>query len=218
MTIDDLLKQHSGIRLDIGCGEHKQPGFVGIDVRELEGVDIVHDITKFPWPLPDNSATVAMCSHLVEHIPPFYPDPRLLGLITLLLERGIISKEDVTDYIGETDPRPMFVRFMDEVWRVLKPGGEFAIVCPHGYSSGFLQDPTHCNAINENTWAYFDPEEPRTGGLLYNIYRPKPWRIKAISWSPDANIEVVLVKRNENDSNREIADANGFGRTETVFE
>ena len=87
-----------------------------------------------------------------------------------------------------------FIRFMDEVWRVLKPGAEFAIVVPHGSSQGYLQDPTHVNPCNEATWAYFAPEHPSG---LYGIYKPKPWSIKYISWSPAANIEVVMVKADE---------------------
>jgi hypothetical protein len=90
----------------------------------------------------------------------------------------------------------MFMRFMNEVWRIMKVDGQFAISCPHGYSSGYLQDPTHCNALNEYTWAYFDPEEGN--GLLYNIYKPKPWRINYLSWQPTGNIEVVLKKRAQN--------------------
>lgn len=77
----------------------------------------------------------------------------------------------------------------------MKPGGEFAISCPHGSSQGFLQDPTHCNALNEATWAYFDPFEIRTHGMLYSIYQPKPWRVKYLAFDPSANIEVILVKR-----------------------
>jgi hypothetical protein len=87
---------------------------------------------------------------------------------------------------------------MDELWRVLKVGGEVALSLPHGSSQGYLQDPTHCNACNEATFAYFDPEEPNTGGLLWQFYKPKPWRIKYLSWNPAANIEVVLVKRELN--------------------
>ena len=85
---------------------------------------------------------------------------------------------------------------MDEAWRILKPGGEFAIVTPHGNSQGFLQDPTHCNPCNETTWAYFDPFEPTSQGMLWGIYKPKPWRLKFLSWSPSANNEVILIKRN----------------------
>lgn len=166
--IKSLLKERGGIRLDIGCGRNKQaPDWVGIDARDLPGVDIVHNVEVYPWPLPDECATVAVASHLVEHI-----NPHGGG----------------------------FIRFMDEVWRVLKPGGQFAIATPHGASPGYLQDPTHCNPCNEATWAYFDPLEPNTGGGLYRIYRPKPWQIKSLAWDPAANIEVVLVKRREDRS------------------
>lgn len=47
------------IRLDLCCGNGKQEGFVGMDKRDIPGVDIVHDITVFPWPLEDDS-----CSHV----------------------------------------------------------------------------------------------------------------------------------------------------------
>jgi hypothetical protein len=162
----ELLAEHSGIRLDIGCGNAKQEGgFIGMDTRPLAGVDIVHDVEVFPWPLPDECVLTAVASHMVEHVKPW-----------------------------------LFIPFMDEVWRVMKFDGEFAIACPHGSSQGYLQDPTHCNQVNEVTWAYFDPLEPNTGGQLYRIYKPKPWRIKFLSWSPAANMEVVLVKRREDKS------------------
>ncbi len=163
----EKLDQYTGIRLDIGCGGNKQPGWVGIDIRELPGVDFVHNLEVFPWPFDDESVLVAACSHVVEHINPH---------------------------------DSVFISFMNELWRVMKPGGEVAISCPHAMSHGFAQDPTHCNMVNETTWAYFDPEEHRTNGLLYNIYQPKPWRIKYLVWSPAANIEIILVKRGLNGS------------------
>jgi len=162
MNIDELLAKNQGIQLDIGCGANKQPDFVGIDVRPLDGVDIVQDLQIQPWPLPGASVIRAVSHHLVEHI-----NPANFG----------------------------FINFMDEVWRIMKPQGQFAISCPHGSSQGYIQDPTHINPINETTWAYFDPEEPRGGGILYNIYHPKPWKIAFLEWSPTANIEVLLVKR-----------------------
>ena len=162
-NIKELAKQYGGIRLDIGCGANKQAGWVGMDWQELPGVDIIHDVEDYPWPLPDESVLVAFASHLVEHISP---------------------------------ARGGFLKFMNEVWRVLKPGGEFAIATPHGYSPGYLQDPTHCNPCNEHTWYYFDPEAGE--GLLYSFYRPKPWQLKHITFDPTANIEVVMIKRSLN--------------------
>ena len=164
LIIDSVISNKRGIMLDIACGANIQKGFVGIDIRPLDGVDIVHDLNTYPWPLPDESVLTAVCSHYIEHIP-----PHNFG----------------------------FIRFMDEVWRILKPDGQIAIVTPHGRSSGYLQDPTHCNPCNENTFCYFTPGHP-----LYTIYRPKPWTIEHLTWSPTTNIEVVMRKRG-NDSIQE---------------
>lgn len=162
MNTDRLLKAYSGIRLDIGCGGNKHDGFVGIDYRPLKGVDIVHDLEVFPWPLPDESALMAVSTHVVEHINPH----------------------------GGT-----FIKFMDEVWRILKPDGEFGIVTPYAGSTGYYQDPTHCNPCNENTFRYFDPLDHVTEGSLYRIYKPMPWKIKFNAFTKEGNLEVVLIKR-----------------------
>ena len=63
-----VLRVNAAIRLDLGCGANKQPGFVGMDIRALPGVDIVHDVEDIPWPLPDGCCMAIMASHLVEHI------------------------------------------------------------------------------------------------------------------------------------------------------
>ena len=154
-----LLKGKGGIRLDVGCGANKQPGFVGMDVRNLPEVDIVHDWNDLPWPLPDESCLAIMASHVLEHV-----NPANFGMI----------------------------KFMDECWRILKPGGQIAIAMPHGRSQGYLQDPSHCNQRNEATWSYFDPGFP-----LYGIYQPKPWKIETLNWATEGNMEVVLRKREE---------------------
>ena len=69
-ALDSRLSRLQGIRLDLGCGEHKQETFVGLDVRPLPGVDIVHDVQDIPWPLPDECCLTVLASHLVEHINP----------------------------------------------------------------------------------------------------------------------------------------------------
>jgi SAM-dependent methyltransferase len=160
--IKELIEANKSIRLDIACGSNKQPGFVGIDIQALPGVDIVQDIEKFPWVLPDECASLAVASHIVEHIDPH----------------------------GFT-----FVNFMNEIWRVLKVGGQLAITTPYAGSPGYFQDPTHCNPCNETTWSYFDPEDKIFGSQLWGFYQAKPWAIEQNFWNPYGNLEVVLRKR-----------------------
>ena len=84
----------------------------------------------------------------------------------------------------------LMVDLMDELWRIAKPECRLAIVMPYGFSSGFLQDPTHCNPRNETTWTYFDPKFP-----LYQVYQPKPWKIVfGPVYQSTGNMEVILEK------------------------
>lgn len=91
----------------------------------------------------------------------------------------------------------VFINVMNEIWRVLKPGGQFAFVVPHASSHGYQQDPTHCNMINETTMHYFDPdpEGSNIGQQLYGFYRPMPWKIERQYFNPQGNLEVLLTKR-----------------------
>jgi predicted SAM-dependent methyltransferase len=57
--------------LDIGCGNNKQEGFTGMDKRDLPGVDIVHDLEVFPWPIETASYATVTGSHIFEHIKPW---------------------------------------------------------------------------------------------------------------------------------------------------
>ena len=57
--------------LDVGCGFNKQPGFTGMDKREVDGVDIIHDVEVVPWPIAAESCAVIVMSHLIEHIKPW---------------------------------------------------------------------------------------------------------------------------------------------------
>lgn len=69
--VKKLLAQHEGeiLKLDIGCGGNKYEDHIGIDFVAQKGVDIVWDLTKTPWPIPDNTFTLVSASHVLEHIP-----------------------------------------------------------------------------------------------------------------------------------------------------
>lgn len=55
--------------LDLGCGNRKSEGAVGLDREEIRGVDIVHDMNNFPYPLEPDSFDRIFMKHVVEHIP-----------------------------------------------------------------------------------------------------------------------------------------------------
>ena len=168
MNINELIKKQ-GLRLDIGCGANKNLGFIGIDYLPLKGVDIVWDIEKTPWKI----------------------DGKIFPADSVETATASHVLEHINPHGG------VFIDVMNEIWRVLKPGGSFLFVVPHASSPGYAQDPTHCNMINETTMHYFDPDPEMStmGPQLYNFYRPKPWKIIKQYWSPMGNLEVALRKR-----------------------
>jgi SAM-dependent methyltransferase len=57
-----------GLRIDLGCGDCKKEGTVGIDIRAAAGVDHVLDLTTAPLPFPDGSVEYVYSSHFLEHV------------------------------------------------------------------------------------------------------------------------------------------------------
>lgn len=56
-----------GIRLDLGCGLKKAPGFTGLDRVALPCVDLVCDVDREPIPLADDSVVEVRTMHFLEH-------------------------------------------------------------------------------------------------------------------------------------------------------
>ncbi len=54
--------------LDLGCGHNKIGGSTGIDFIELDGVDIVHDLNLFPYPIQDSSFDKVLMRNIIEHV------------------------------------------------------------------------------------------------------------------------------------------------------
>lgn len=206
----NIWTEKASVRIDLGSGENKIPGTIGVDFRKVNGVDIVQDLSKFPWNnIPNEVADVIMSSHLLEHINPDSPDPRLAGLIDLLLLKKVITTSDVDKFIGDYQFLGGFIRFMDEVWTKLKPGGQFISTFPYGGSPGYFQDPTHVNPITHVTLAYFDPLAKDSAGNMYNlytIYRSKPWKIIKCFYDVNGFMEVAMEKRQLDKSYRATSD------------
>ena len=55
--------------LDVGCGDAKVKGSIGIDSIKLPGVDIVHDLNKYPWPFKKETFDEIYMLNVIEHLP-----------------------------------------------------------------------------------------------------------------------------------------------------
>lgn len=181
MQNEELVKERSKIRLDVGCGANKRPGWVGLDVREMDGVDIVHNILEIPWPVPDDSACIIQLSHLIEHLPP-----------TSYRLKKKYNQPGGTLLDVELESFWTLPAIMNEMWRILEDDGQVWITAPYGWSHGFVQDPTHAKPINETLFQYFDPQ-----CYLYSIYKPRPWRINTVEYQLGGNILAVLNTRKD---------------------
>lgn len=114
------------IKLDIGCGTKKLEGFVGLDRTSFPGVDVIHDITKTPWPFENESVSEANCSHVLEHL-------------------------------DHNRQNPERARFMNELYRVLIPGGTARIITPHWCNNRAYGDFTHADKpVSEFFYYYLD--------------------------------------------------------------
>jgi len=56
------------MKIDIGCGSSKREGYIGVDILQLPGVDVVHNLDKFPYPFDDNSIDNVWMDQVLEHL------------------------------------------------------------------------------------------------------------------------------------------------------
>jgi len=143
LTIADVLDKHcknllampASRTLDLGCGLQPRNPFQaeavhGVDIRGESGSNIVAaDVFNDPIPFNNEYFNYVTAYDFIEHVP------------RTSCEQGTT--------------RFPFVQLMDEVWRVLKPGGLFMSYTPAFPSQQVFQDPTHVNTISENTFPLY---------------------------------------------------------------
>ena len=56
------------MKLNLGCGKDIKKGYINLDFIELPGVDVVHDLNKYPWPFKNNEFDEIYASHVLEHL------------------------------------------------------------------------------------------------------------------------------------------------------
>ncbi|HSR65501.1 MAG TPA: methyltransferase domain-containing protein [Xanthomonadaceae bacterium] len=137
--------------LDLGCGKFPRNPYArgtlcGVDIRPLQASDTfdyrVANLSLQPIPWEDGSFGSVSAFDFIEHVPRVLAD-------------------------AATGTRFPFIELMNEVWRVLAPGGLFYALTPaYPYAAAFT-DPTHVNVITAQTHDYFCGESPM--GRMYGF-------------------------------------------------
>lgn len=134
------------VKLDLGCGDTPREGFEGVDLYGEPSHRV--DLMSFPWPWPDSSVDELHCAHFVEHLPMVYVDAE--------------GAHHAMPAPGRVD---LLIRFFNECYRILKPGGSMTVITPSLRSSRAFQDPTHRRFIAGETYYYLSAEWRRANKL-----------------------------------------------------
>ena len=134
-----LFETPDSVSVDLGCGDKPRNP---LRAQKLAGIDVVQqksqsrgELFEFKLvfagqdlPFEDNSVDCVSAYDFLEHLP-----------------RTPLSPGDV----GE------FIRMMNEIYRILKPGGVLVAVTPYFPKKAAFTDPTHVNFITRDTHLYF---------------------------------------------------------------
>ena len=55
-------------KLNFGCGTDILKDHVNIDCGKIKGIDIIHDLNIFPYPLPENHFKEVKARFILEHL------------------------------------------------------------------------------------------------------------------------------------------------------
>ena len=66
--MEKIQNKMSAKKLNIGCGKDIKKGYINLDKSKIKGVDVVHDIDKYPWPFPSNYLDEVYGRDVIEHV------------------------------------------------------------------------------------------------------------------------------------------------------
>lgn len=140
-------------KLNLGSGGDVRPksdGWVNMD-GYYDHPDVVkHDITKVPYPFPDHFFEAVYASHVMEHIP-------------------LVFRE------WNGTQRDVLYDVIEEVHRILKPGGRFHVAVPLGGTDIGMINPQHYRQWRIEWFRYFDRRHGETA-----LYHDADFRLEKL--------------------------------------
>jgi predicted SAM-dependent methyltransferase len=89
-----------GMKLNLGCGSRKEPGFLNVDKFQTSATDVVFDLEKTPWPWPNDSIEEVRFIHSLEHM-----GQTTDGFLTIVKEVYRICRDGAKVIIHVPHPR-----------------------------------------------------------------------------------------------------------------
>src|SRR5262245_43952242 len=90
------------MKVNLGCGDKRLPGFVGVDQYRAGGVDVVADINRLPF--ADSSASAIHLDNVIEHVPDLITFMRELARVGEPRARISIITPHFTAWASWRDP------------------------------------------------------------------------------------------------------------------
>ena len=169
------------LKLDLGCGQRKQEGHVGVDIAKAEGVDVVFDLRRTPWLWKDNSVESVFSSHFLEHLTGPERIPFMEELYRVMVKGGqalfitpyYASMRSVQDPTHAWPPicEASYLYF-NAGWREANKLTHYPIHCDFDFSYGYIVNPAWQSKA----------EEPRNHAIAHY-------------WNAVSDLHVTLTKR-----------------------
>lgn len=82
------MRSDETIRLNLGCGDDLQPGYINVDLREDCGADLIADVRSLPY--PDRSVELVRAFDVLEHFSKFETEALLTEWRRVLVPGGLL--------------------------------------------------------------------------------------------------------------------------------
>ena len=166
------VEPQSLLKLDLGCGKNKREGFLGVDCRAFEGVDRYCDLSKSPWTLEQIAVS--------KERPPEYkkrsvcdqqPDGSWIWTTVGAspVADACVEEVNCSHFVEHLKPGGR-INFINELYRVLVPGGRAVIVTPHWASNRAYGDLTHEWPPVSEMWFYYLNKAWRQANAPHNDF------------------------------------------------
>lgn len=143
------------MKLNFGSGNDPLEGFINVDMLKRDDVDVEYNLMDFPYPWDDESAEEIRAIDFIEHLDNYL---------------------DKSSPLVEFHRKPTMMAFIEECYRILKPGGVLYIQTPSWDSELFKIDITHVRGFHPKSFDFFDPTTEY--GQIRDFYSPAKFRVR----------------------------------------